>query len=246
MALALELVRCGVRDLHVVTVPTCAWPASGMMLDIMVGAGCVTSLETSGVSMSELGAAPRFTAAIRAGKLKVSDATCPAIYAALQAGAKGQPFAALRGLIGSDLMRHHPGWAEVENPFVPGDRVAVLKAINPDVALFHAPMGDKHGNVWIGRNRDLLTLAHASNIVLVSVEKVVEDDLLKDETLAAATIPAFYISAVAERPGGSWPMAPDGSTDLGAVRTYMEAARSEEGFREWLAGHLSTPAEAME
>lgn len=246
MALALELVRRGVRGLHVVTVPTCAWPASGMMLDILVGAGCVASVETSGVSMSELGAAPRFTAAVKAGTLKVKDATCPAVYAALQAGAKGQPFASLRGLIGADLMRHRDDWAEIENPFAPGDRVAVLQAINPDVALFHAPMADEHGNIWIGRNRDLLTLAHASDMVLASVETVVEGDFLRDEKLAAATIPAFYVTALAERAGGSWPMAPDGSTDLDAVRAYMAAARTEEGFRDWLAAYLAPAREAAE
>jgi glutaconate CoA-transferase subunit A len=101
MALAMALVRRGVRGLHVVTLPTCAYPASGMMIDLLIGAGCVASVETSGISLHEVGAAPRFSQAVKAGTLKVLDATCPAVYAGLQAGAKGQPFAPLRGLIGS-------------------------------------------------------------------------------------------------------------------------------------------------
>ena len=103
MALAFALARRGVRGLHVVTLPTCAYPASGMMIDVLIGAGCVASVETSGISLHELGAAPRFAQAVKRGALKVQDSTCPAVYAALQAGAKGQPFAPLRGLIGSDL-----------------------------------------------------------------------------------------------------------------------------------------------
>ncbi|MEC9432243.1 MAG: CoA-transferase [Pseudomonadota bacterium] len=246
MALTLELVRRGVRDLRMVTIPTCAFPASGMMLDILVGAGCVASVETSGVSMSELGAAPRFSAAVKAGSLKVIDATCPAVYAALQAGAKGQPFAALRGLIGSDLMAHRDDWAVVSNPFEDGDPVAVLKAINPDVTLFHAPMADRRGNVWIGRNRDLLTLAHASATTLVTVEKIVDFDLMEDETLAPAVIPDFYVTALAEAPGACWPQRADGSTDLDVVRGYMAAARTAEGFADWLSAHLDARPEAAE
>ncbi|MFT4794767.1 MAG: glutaconate CoA-transferase subunit A [Paracoccaceae bacterium] len=236
MAMAVELARRGVRDLHLVTLPACAWPASGMMVDILVGAGCVASIETSGVSMSELGAAPRFTAAVKAGTIKVIDATCPAIYATMQAGAKGQPFTTLRGLIGSDLMARRDDWTEIDNPFAPGDRVAALRALNPDVTMFHAPLADRHGNLWIGRNRDLMTLAHASDMVLVTVGQVVDEDFLADETCAAGTIPAFYVTALAEAPGACAPMRADESVDMDVVRAYMAAARTAEGFAGWLSG----------
>ncbi len=246
MAIAMELVRRGVRDLDMVTVPTCAWPASGMMLDILIGAGCVKSVETSGVSMSELGPAPRFTAAVKSGALKVIDATCPAVYAAIQAGAKGQPFAPLRGIIGADLVKHREDWKIIDNPFGESDPVIVLKAINPDVTIFHAPMADREGNIWIGRNRDLLNLAHASEETLVTVEKIVDQNFLEDETLAAGTLPAFYVSAMVEHQGGCWPMRLDGSTDLDAVRNYLAAARSDDGFRDWLAERLPAMPEAAE
>lgn len=247
MAVTLELVRRGVRDLRMVTIPTCAFPASGMMLDILVGAGCVASVETSGVSMSELGAAPRFSAAVKAGTLRVLDATCPAVYAAIQAGAKGQPFAVLRGLIGSDLMTHRDDWKLIDNPFADGaDPIVAIKAINPDVALFHAPMADRHGNVWIGRNRDLLTMAHAADMTIVTVEKIVDGDLMEDDTLAPAVIPGFYVTAIAEAPGACWPQVLDGPTDLDAVRAYMAAARTDEGFADWLSAQLNTRAEAAE
>jgi hypothetical protein len=35
--------RRGVRGLHMVTLPTAAYPASGMMVDLLIGAGCVAS-----------------------------------------------------------------------------------------------------------------------------------------------------------------------------------------------------------
>jgi glutaconate CoA-transferase subunit A len=241
MALALALVRRGVRRLRVVTLPTCAFPASGMMLDILVGAGCVASVETSGVSLHELGAAPRFTQAVKAGTLKVLDSTCPAVYAALQAGAKGQPFAPLRGLIGSDLVRHRADWRVIHNPFAPpgaaADPVVLLPALNADVAIFHAARADAEGNVWVGRDRDRLLAAHAAATTLVTVEEVVPGCFFDDEVASAGVIPSTCVTALALAPGGCWPMRVGAATDLDAVREYQRAARTDEGFAAWLQAH---------
>ncbi|MGG7567954.1 CoA transferase subunit A [Rhodovulum sp. DZ06] len=239
VAVALELVRRGAKNLHVTTVPTCAWPGAGLAIDILIGAGCVASVETSGISFSELGPAPRFTAAVKAGTLKVVDSTCPAVYAAVQAGAKGQPFCTLRGLIGSDLMTHRDDWAEIDNPFAPGDRIAALKAINPDVALFHAPKADRNGNVWVGRNRDLKVLAQASDRTLVTVEDIVDADFMADPELAAGTLPDFYIEAMVHAPGAAWPMLADGGCDIDGARGYLSEAKTAEGFDAWIARALA-------
>ena len=128
MRLGMALIRRGVRGLHIVTLPTAAYPASGMLVDLLIGAGCVASVETSGISLHELGAAPRFSAAVKAGTLKVLDATCPAVYAGLQAGAKGQPFAPLRGLIGTDVLRHRPDYKVIPNPMAAADAAPDLDA----------------------------------------------------------------------------------------------------------------------
>lgn len=238
MALAKALVRRGARRLHLITLPTAAFAASGMVVDMLIGAGCVASVETSGISLHELGAAPRFCKAVKAGTLKVLDATCPAVYAGLNAGAKGQPFAPLRGLIGSDLMRHRSDYRVIDNPYLPGDRIAVVPAINADVAILHASMADAEGNVWIGRDRDRLLAAHAANTVLVTVDQQVPGSFFDDDRLSAGLIPATYITALAVVPGGCWPMALDGSVDLAAVRRYQQAALSDDGFAAWLQAEV--------
>jgi glutaconate CoA-transferase subunit A len=234
MALAHALIRRSVRSLHVITLPTAAYPASGMMLDLLIGAGCVASVETSGISLHELGAAPRFTQAVKAGRLKVIDATCPAVYAGLQAGAKGQPFAPLRGLIGSDLLRHRSDYRVIDNPFAPGDAIVVVPAINADVAIFHAERADAEGNLWIGRDRDRLLAAHAANTVLVTVERIVPGSFFDDEAMAAGTIPAACITALAVVPGAGLPLTADGRLDLAEVRRYQRAAQDDAGFEDYL------------
>ena len=57
MAATRALIRRGVRNLHLVCVPT-----SGLQADLLIGAGCVATLETSAVTLGEFGPAPRFTA----------------------------------------------------------------------------------------------------------------------------------------------------------------------------------------
>src|SRR6186997_2671306 len=181
MAATRALIRRGIKNLHLIALPT-----STLQADLLIGAGCIETLETSAVSLGEFGLAPRFSAAILAGKIKMKDATCPALHAAFQASEKGVPFMPLRGLIGSDVLKNRPDWKVMDNPFGDGDDLAdpivLLPAIKPDVALFHAPMADRDGNVWIGRQRELVTMAHASEKTIVTVEKIVDDNLLADRT----------------------------------------------------------------
>jgi glutaconate CoA-transferase subunit A len=188
------------------------------------------------VSLGELGPAPRFTAAVKAGTIAMKDATCPAIYAALQAAEKGIPFMPLRGLIGSDLLTHRPEWRVIDNPFGNDDPVVLLPAIKPDVALFHAARADPQGNVWIGRQRDLSTLAHAATKTIVTVERIVEGNLLDDPTLAAGTLPGFYVEAVAIAPRGAWPLPlPDHyAADAAHLVEYARLAATAEGFDKYL------------
>ena len=149
-----ELVRRGVRDLHLVCVPT-----SGIQADILIGSGSIHTLQISAVTLGEFGAAPRFTHAMKNSTLDMRDSACPAVYAALQAAGKGIPFIPLRGPLGSDLMKHRSDWKVIDNPFEANDPIAVLPAIRPDVSLFHAPLADRFGNIFIGRERELLIRA---------------------------------------------------------------------------------------
>jgi len=225
------LIRRGVKNLHLVALPT-----STLQADLLIGAGAIATLETSAVSLGELGAAPRFTAAIKAGAIAMKDATCPAIYAALQASEKGIPFMPLRGLIGSDLLNHRPEWRVIDNPYGNDDPVVLLPAIKPDVALFHAAMADQLGNVWIGRQRDLATLAHAAAKTIATVERIVDVNLLDDPTLAAGTLPGFYVEAVAVAPRGAWPLPlPEHyAADVAHLAEYARLADTAEGFDKYL------------
>lgn len=237
MAATRALVRRKTKDLHIICVPI-----GGLQPDILIGAGAVRTIETSAVTLGEFGVAPRFAAALRADRIRVLDATCPAIHAALQAGEKGIPFIPLRGILGSDLLANRPDWKVIDNPFQPGDPIVVLPALRPDFALFHAPLADRAGNVYIGRWRELLTMSHAARRTLVTVERLVDHDLMADPATAPGVVPAIYVEAIAEARNGAWPLrfGDDYPLDETALSRYASAARTDEGFAAWLSEWLQT------
>jgi glutaconate CoA-transferase subunit A len=231
MAATRALIRRGIRRLHLVALPT-----SSLQADLLIGAGCVATLETSAVSLGEYGPAPRFSDAIRSGAIAMKDATCPALHAALQASEKGVPFMPLRGLIGSDVLKYRDDWKVIDSPFGEADKIVLLPAIKPDVALIHAPMADRFGNVWIGRQRELATMAHAAEKTVATVERMHEGNLLDDPVLAAGTLPGFYVDSVTVGERGAWPLPlPDHyAADADHLALYARMAATKEGFAEYL------------
>jgi glutaconate CoA-transferase subunit A len=240
MAMTRPILERNTRNLDLVCVPT-----GGLQVDQLIGAGLVRSVETSAVSLGEAGGAPRFNAAVKDGAIKLKDATCPAIHAGLIAAQKGSPFMPMRGLIGSDLLRHRNDWQVIDNPLADGgDPIVLIPAIHPDVTIFHAPMADRFGNVWIGRRRELAAMAYASATTLVTVERIVDESLLANEMSAAGVLPAIYVTDVAVAPKGAWPYGLWGEypTDTAEILRYARAARTVEGFTDYMANAQMEPA----
>lgn len=236
MELTRALVRRGVKNLHLVCVPV-----TGLQGDMLIGACAVSTIETSAVTLGEFGGAPRFRAALKAGTLKVKDATCPAVHAAIQAGQKGIPYMPLRGMIGSDILANRDDWLVQQNPFsADEDPIVLLPALRPDFAIFHGLKADRQGNVYLGIRRELFAMAGAARQSLVTVEEIVEGNLLEDEATAAGTLPSIYVGGVAEARRGAWPLPfwNEYGTDDAHMQGYVAAARSEEGFAGYLRAHV--------
>lgn len=232
------IIRKKVEGLHLVAVPS-----TSLQADLLIGAGSVASLLTGSILLYEYGQANRFIAAQKAGSIVVKDSTCPAIHAALIAGEKGLPFMPVRGLIGSDILRHRmadDGWQTINNPFGEDDPVVVVPPLRPDVTLFHVPLADRFGNVWIGRRAEFATMARASAKTLVTFEAFFDGNLMADEDKAPATIPAFYVTAVSHQPKGAWPLHGGDAygEDASNLREYAEQSKTVTGFAEYLTRYV--------
>ena len=241
MAATRALIAKRVKRLHLVAIPT-----AGLQADMLIGAGCVQTVESAGITLDEFGQAPRFVAAVKAGEIDLLDTTCPALVSGLQAAEKGIPFMPMRGLLGTDLLKHRQDYQVIDNPMADeADPIVLLPAIVPDVAVFHAPLADRSGNVWIGKARELMTMAHASKRTLVTVEKFTDADLMADPLRAPATIPGLYVSSVALARHGAAPLGLEGEypADAETLARYASQARSPDGFWDFI-GNAGNPIAA--
>ena len=70
----------------------------------------------------------------------------------------------------------HPGGGVMGAPGAnAADPVVLIPAIRPDVALIHAPLADREGNLWIGRDHELRILAHLSGEVYLSQHQAIRE-----------------------------------------------------------------------
>ena len=69
---------------------------------------------------------------------------------------------------------------------------------------------------------------------------LLDGDLLAEDAAAAGTIPALYITAIAEARSGAWPLAFHDAyaADAAELADYVRLARTEQGFAEYLERSL--------
>jgi glutaconate CoA-transferase subunit A len=239
MALVRELLRQGRRDLHVIG------SAHGIDVDLLVAAGAVSICEESYVGFEQdLGLAPAYRRAAETGTITLRESCCGTILNQLRASTFGIPFIPVRGIIGSDVRRLHPEYREIECPFT-GERLVLVPALRPDVALIHAPIGDEQGNLHLDKPYVLDEhFAHASRDVVVTIERLV---CTAEVEAAGITIPAHLVTSVTEAPYGAHPSScyPGYAYDRPHLAEYVKAATAgQDEIDRYLATYVhGTPTE---
>ena len=239
MSVTIEIIKNNTKGLRLYCLPL-----TTIQGDMLIGAGCVSEIETAAVTLGEYGQAPRFQDAIENSKIKIKDSTCPALHAQLQATEKSVPFMPLRGILGSDLYKNRNDWSVINNPMsskTNDEKIVILPAVQLDILIFHASKADINGNVQIGRRRELATLAHASKKVFVTVEEIVDEDFFDCELKAAATLPSLYVDGISLARNGAWPC---GLTDCyeidgNEMNKYAKSAKNQETFDEYMRDFIS-------
>lgn len=225
MAAVRELIRAGVRDLHIVD------PLASIDVDLLIGAGLVRELTFSMVSLEAYGLAPHFRRAVQEASLQINEISGVALNLALDAGAHNVPFLPMADLGGSQLPETCPssyGW--VTCPFT-GEHLLAVRAINPDVALIHVRRADADGNCQVeGPLAGDPEMARAAKCVVVTCEELVSRaDIAARPELTH--IPGFLVHAVIEAPFGAHPTThvPCYGFDAWAVMDYADACSDGRG-----------------
>jgi len=121
-----------------------------------------------------------------------------------RAGAMGVPFLPMRSMMGSDVLARLPEIREMACPYT-GEKLILVPALNPDVALIHVQRCDPYGNAQMDGLQFMdIDLAMAANKVILTTERIVSNEQIRrapDQT----KIPFLAVEAVVEVPFGCAP-----------------------------------------
>jgi glutaconate CoA-transferase subunit A len=229
-----EIIRQNIGDLHLVRM------TPDLIYDQLIGMGLVRELTFSWGGNPGVGSLHRLRDAVEQQwprPLAWHEHSHAGMAAAYTAGAAKLPFGVLRGYIGTDLPKHNPQISHIECPYT-GEKLATVRAVNPDVTILHAQQVDARGNVLVrgilGATREA---ALAARSVLFTVEEQVEK---LDAPMNATVIPHWVVSAAAVVKGGAWPSYAQGyyPRDNAFYQQWDEIARERESFRAWMEHHV--------
>ena len=199
MAMIWALIRS--RKKHL----TCARGITSSEGDWLYGSGACDRMVTSWFSQGIVwGVSKVMRHHVESGKARFDEWSHMAMGLRFRAGAMGVPFLPMRSMLGSDVVRLRPEVREIDCPFT-GDKLLLVPALNPDVALIHVQRCDAYGNAQIDGLQFLdIDLAMAANRVILTTERIVSNDQIRrapDQT----KIPFFAVEAVVEVPFGCAP-----------------------------------------
>jgi glutaconate CoA-transferase subunit A len=226
-----EIIRQKKRNL------TLVGPISDILFDQLVGAGCVSKMIMAWAGNVMMGVGYNLRRAVEKGiprKVEIEDLTNFSVCLALHAGAMGIPFLPTKTLLGTDILRHNPRIEEMTCPYT-GERLALVPALTPDVAIIHAQRADASGNTHLWGSTGVTKEAClASRRVIVSVEEVVDREVIVSDP-NRTLIPGFLVSGLIHEPWGGHPSAAQGYYDRDHEHygRYHEETKDETGFSRW-------------
>jgi glutaconate CoA-transferase subunit A len=230
-----EIIRQGRRDLTAVRL------TPDVLMDQLIGSGCVRRLVFSWGGNPGVGSLHRFRDAIEHGwphPVAIEEHTHAGLTNRFVAAASGLPFAVLRGYAGTDLA-DRPGTdvRTVECPFT-GERLAAVSALRPDVTVIHAQQADRAGNVQLwgitGVQKEAVLAARRA---IVTVEEIVDELVPRP---GGVVLPAWVLAAVAPAPGGAHPSYAAGyyDRDNDFYQRWDAISRDRDTFTAWMTEHV--------
>lgn len=186
---------------------------------------------------------PWFQRAYAAGEVEVEHWSFLAFSQRLQAAAQGLPAVVTRSIVGSS-MEANDAYTRAETPF---GEVGLLAPLVPDVAILHAPVADRDGNVAVAPPslEGVWGALAARRGAIVTVERVV-DDLRELSDLVR--IPAHRVLAVCEAPMGAHPgglfargLPVDGYGEDYEFWVEARAATRDDAYDDWIRHWILEP-----
>jgi len=239
MAMIWALIRAGRKDL------TCARSIVSSDGDLLFGSGACNHMITSWFSQGILwGVSKVMRHYVETGAARYDEWSHMGVGMRFRAGAMGLPFMPMRSMLGSDVLAHRPEPKTMDCPFT-GEKILLIPALNPDVALIHVQRCDAYGNAQMDGLQFMdIDLAMAANRVILTTERIVSNDQIRrapDQT----KIPFFCVDAVVEVPFGCAPHECYGVYEplLGHMADYVAIVNKDPvgGMKDYLDRYVYGP-----
>ena len=158
-------------------------------------------------------------------------------------GAMGIPFIPTLSMLGSDLLKHTDA-KELICPFT-GEKLCLIPAMFPDLAVIHVHRADPFGNVQLDGLRFAdMDIARSASKVIVTTERIISNNQIRREP-DKTVIPFFCVDAVVEVQYGAYPHECYGvyEPDFEHFDKYAKMAREKgvEGVKEYLDQYVYEP-----
>ncbi|MBF1051676.1 MAG: CoA transferase subunit A [Peptostreptococcaceae bacterium] len=247
-----EILRQGQKDFIVY-----AGPAGGDW-DMLIGEDRVKAyINCYTANSGYTNVSRRFRKKIEDGSLIFEDYSQDAIMLMLHAASLGLPYLPVRLMLGSDVADKwgitkevretieklpNDKLVELENPFVPGEKVLALPVPHLDTAIIHVQKASPDGTCSIeGDEFHDIDVAVAAKKCIITCEELVTDEEIRLNP-SANSIPGFCVSAVVHAPHGAHPSQVYNYYDYDKEYyiAYDKASKTDEDFKafldEWVYG----------
>ncbi|MGZ4677772.1 MAG: CoA-transferase [Acidimicrobiia bacterium] len=191
---------------------------------------------------------PWFQRGYTSGAVEVEHWSFLAFAQRLEAGARGLPAVATRSIADSSMAANE-SFATVASPF---GEVGLLAPLRADVAILHAPVADRDGNVAVAAPllEGIWGALGARRGAIVTVDRVVDDLRPWSEHVR---LPAHRVLAVAEAPMGAHPgglfardLPVDGYGEDYDFWIEARAATRRDDYDDWIRHWILDPADHRE
>jgi glutaconate CoA-transferase, subunit A len=239
VAFSHELIRQGRRDL------TISQAIVGLDADILVGAGCVSRLVYGGGSLDRFGLVEQINRAYEQGRIVGESYSSLSVCFRYLAGALGVPFLPITSLLGSEILERLQEVApdnvrEMDCPFT-GEKLLLLRALQPDFTVIQAQMADEEGNARVlGPLWDSKEAARAAKQVIVIAEDLVPTEVIRQQP-ELTMVPGFQVAAVVPLTHGAHPTSLFRCYDYDSDHLKEYVARSRDDFQGYLREYVFEP-----
>ncbi|RUM99217.1 CoA transferase subunit A [Pseudaminobacter arsenicus] len=174
--------------------------------DFLLAGGCVDKYMTSWFSQGILWGLSRVMRDfVENGKVTYEEWSHMSLGMMYRAGALGIPFLPTRVMMGSGMPEALVTSLETMTCPYSGDKLLLLPALNPNVALIHVQRADKYGNAqYDGLPFMDADMAMAADRVILTTEKIISNDDIRNAP-DHTKIPFMAVDAVVEVPYGAAP-----------------------------------------